>query len=278
MRTETRHCWPRRSPPAPCWPRPRWRSRRSRSATSIDYTGATSSIGKISGPGKVDAIAWINANGGINGKLLDVEIVDYGYQTQRSHPALQEVEGRRRGRHPGLRHQRHRGDGRLHRRGQDPVLLVLVLRPPDRSDRHQRQGEGGQDQVGAVQLLRRSRPTRTAPARWSCGRPRTGRRRAARASRSTSTSATTIPIRWRPRRPARSIAKATGLRRRAVDPVRARRRRLQGAVPGAASVRRQLRVPGQYDRRQRRACCARAPRSASTCSSWPTSGAWTRPA
>ncbi len=50
----------------------------------IDYTGATSSTGKFSGPGKVDAIAWINKNGGINGKLIDAEIVDYGYQTQRS--------------------------------------------------------------------------------------------------------------------------------------------------------------------------------------------------
>jgi branched-chain amino acid transport system substrate-binding protein len=50
----------------------------------IDYTGATSSVGKISGPGKVDAFAWINKNGGINGKQIDVETVDYGYQTQRS--------------------------------------------------------------------------------------------------------------------------------------------------------------------------------------------------
>ena len=50
----------------------------------IDYTGATSSTGKFSGQGKVDAVAWINKNGGINGKMLDAEIVDYGYQTQRS--------------------------------------------------------------------------------------------------------------------------------------------------------------------------------------------------
>jgi branched-chain amino acid transport system substrate-binding protein len=50
----------------------------------VDYTGATSSVGKISGPGKVDAFNWINANGGINGKQLEVETVDYGYQTQRS--------------------------------------------------------------------------------------------------------------------------------------------------------------------------------------------------
>jgi branched-chain amino acid transport system substrate-binding protein len=50
----------------------------------VDYTGATSSVGKISGPGKVDAFAWINKNGGINGKQIDAETVDYGYQTQRS--------------------------------------------------------------------------------------------------------------------------------------------------------------------------------------------------
>ncbi len=49
-----------------------------------DFTGATSSVGKISGPGKIDAFAWVNANGGINGKPIDVEHVDYGYQTQRS--------------------------------------------------------------------------------------------------------------------------------------------------------------------------------------------------
>jgi branched-chain amino acid transport system substrate-binding protein len=50
----------------------------------VDYTGATSSTGKIAGPGKVDAFAWINKKGGINGKQIDAELVDYGYQTQRS--------------------------------------------------------------------------------------------------------------------------------------------------------------------------------------------------
>jgi branched-chain amino acid transport system substrate-binding protein len=50
----------------------------------VDYTGATSSTGKFSGPGKVDAIAWINANGGINGKMIDADTVDYSYQTQRA--------------------------------------------------------------------------------------------------------------------------------------------------------------------------------------------------
>lgn len=50
----------------------------------VDYTGATSSTGKFSGPGKSDAIAWVNANGGINGKQIDAELVDYSYQTQRA--------------------------------------------------------------------------------------------------------------------------------------------------------------------------------------------------
>src|SRR3546814_13997304 len=34
----------------------------------VDYTGATSSTGKFSGPGKEDAIRWLNQNGGITGK------------------------------------------------------------------------------------------------------------------------------------------------------------------------------------------------------------------
>ena len=50
----------------------------------VDFTGATSSTGKFNGGGKVDAIAWINANGGINGKMIDAEVVDYSYQTQRA--------------------------------------------------------------------------------------------------------------------------------------------------------------------------------------------------
>jgi branched-chain amino acid transport system substrate-binding protein len=48
----------------------------------LDLTGPTSSTGKISGPGKNDAFAWINANGGINGKMIEVESVDYAYKTQ----------------------------------------------------------------------------------------------------------------------------------------------------------------------------------------------------
>lgn len=63
---------------------PAFAQQKIRVGNLVDYTGATSSVGKISGPGKVDAFAWINKNGGINGKQLDVETVDYSYQTQRS--------------------------------------------------------------------------------------------------------------------------------------------------------------------------------------------------
>jgi branched-chain amino acid transport system substrate-binding protein len=50
----------------------------------LDLTGPTSSTGKISGPGKIDAFAWVNANGGINGKMIEADSVDYSYQTQRA--------------------------------------------------------------------------------------------------------------------------------------------------------------------------------------------------
>ena len=50
----------------------------------VDFTGATSSTGKFNGGGKIDALAWINANGGINGKKIESEMVDYSYQTQRA--------------------------------------------------------------------------------------------------------------------------------------------------------------------------------------------------
>jgi branched-chain amino acid transport system substrate-binding protein len=50
----------------------------------LDLTGPTSSTGKISGPGKIDAFAWVNANGGINGKMIEVDSVDYSYKTDRA--------------------------------------------------------------------------------------------------------------------------------------------------------------------------------------------------
>ncbi len=49
-----------------------------------DYSGATSDVGTPFGQGVADAFAWVNKNGGINGKPVDVDTVDYGYQVPRA--------------------------------------------------------------------------------------------------------------------------------------------------------------------------------------------------
>ena len=49
-----------------------------------DYTGGTSDIGKPFGEGVAEAFAHINANGGVNGKKVDIDTVDYGYQVPRA--------------------------------------------------------------------------------------------------------------------------------------------------------------------------------------------------
>jgi branched-chain amino acid transport system substrate-binding protein len=49
-----------------------------------DYTGPTSDVGTPFGQGIADAFAWINKNGGINGKPVTVDTVDYGYQVPRA--------------------------------------------------------------------------------------------------------------------------------------------------------------------------------------------------
>lgn len=45
-----------------------------------DYSGATSDVGKPYGNGVGDALRWVNANGGINGKQMDFNAFDYGYK------------------------------------------------------------------------------------------------------------------------------------------------------------------------------------------------------
>lgn len=45
-----------------------------------DYSGATSDVGVPFGQGVADALAYINGKGGVAGKKLDVETVDYGYK------------------------------------------------------------------------------------------------------------------------------------------------------------------------------------------------------
>lgn len=48
------------------------------------YTGPTSSVGKIYGQGIEDAIAYINAQGGIDDRMLERDTVDYSYEAPRA--------------------------------------------------------------------------------------------------------------------------------------------------------------------------------------------------
>ena len=50
----------------------------------VDFTGATSSVGKPFGEGVADAIKWINKNGGIEGKMIRSDMVDYSYKAPRA--------------------------------------------------------------------------------------------------------------------------------------------------------------------------------------------------
>ncbi len=64
-------------------PRPRRRPR-SPSAISPIYSGGTSDVGTPYGQGVADTFAWVNKNGGIGGKQLNVDTIDYGYQVPRA--------------------------------------------------------------------------------------------------------------------------------------------------------------------------------------------------
>ena len=50
----------------------------------VDFTGPTSSVGKPYGMGFIDAIKYINENGGIKGKKIRVDTVDYSYKAPRA--------------------------------------------------------------------------------------------------------------------------------------------------------------------------------------------------
>lgn len=49
-----------------------------------DYSGATSDVGVPFGQGVADALAYVNAQGGVGGKRLEFATVDYGYQVPRA--------------------------------------------------------------------------------------------------------------------------------------------------------------------------------------------------
>jgi branched-chain amino acid transport system substrate-binding protein len=46
----------------------------------FDLTGITSDVGKPYAQGVQDGVAWVNANGGVNGKKVKLISVDYGYK------------------------------------------------------------------------------------------------------------------------------------------------------------------------------------------------------
>ncbi len=45
----------------------------------VAETGATAPVARIYGRGVTDAIAWINAQGGVDGRAIELDTVDYGY-------------------------------------------------------------------------------------------------------------------------------------------------------------------------------------------------------
>lgn len=49
-----------------------------------DLTGATASIGVDYANGIADTLNWVNANGGVDGQMIDFETVDYAYQAPRA--------------------------------------------------------------------------------------------------------------------------------------------------------------------------------------------------
>ena len=49
-----------------------------------DYSGGTSDVGTPYGQAVADTFAWVNKNGGVAGKQLNVDTNDYGYQVPRA--------------------------------------------------------------------------------------------------------------------------------------------------------------------------------------------------
>ncbi len=60
-----------------------------------DITGATSVVGKVYAQGSQDALDWINANGGINGKEIAYESIDYSYKAPQAIAAYKKWTARR---------------------------------------------------------------------------------------------------------------------------------------------------------------------------------------
>ncbi len=50
----------------------------------VDFTGATAFVGSFYGPAIADAVAYINANGGIDGTTINMDTVDYAYKVDQA--------------------------------------------------------------------------------------------------------------------------------------------------------------------------------------------------
>lgn len=58
-----------------------------------DYSGGTSDVGQPYGQGVQDTIAWINKNGGVNGRPINSDFNEYGYQVPRALAAFKKWVG-----------------------------------------------------------------------------------------------------------------------------------------------------------------------------------------
>lgn len=58
-----------------------------------DYSGGTSDVGQPYGQGIQDTIAWIDANGGVDGKKINSDFNEYGYQVPRALAAFKKWVG-----------------------------------------------------------------------------------------------------------------------------------------------------------------------------------------
>lgn len=60
----------------------------------VDYTGPTAFVGRTYGPGIKDAVAYINANGGIDGTTIELDQIDYAYKVPQAIAAYKKWKSR----------------------------------------------------------------------------------------------------------------------------------------------------------------------------------------
>lgn len=162
----------------------------------VDFTGPTSDVGKVYGQGVADAMNHINKTGGVAGKKLDFEMVDYSYKAPDAIATYKKwvdakvtaIQGWGTADTEAL----------VQSVAKDQIPYYSASYSGHLTDPT---GKGPRDRRPPRTTSSTARPIRTPAGRWCSGRPATQRRRAL-LSRSLFTWATTIPIRTRRRRPA----------------------------------------------------------------------------